>query len=71
MIHEPFQQPYGSVSAVTFVTVASYLDIQKLELHVHVVAIMALMESPAIIAGLILISIYNREESSNTNNYQL
>ena len=47
---------YGSVSAVTFVTAVSYLDIQKLELHGHMVAIMALMESPAIIMGVILLS---------------
>ncbi len=58
---------YGSVSAVTFVTAVSYLDIQKLQLHGHMVAIMALMESPAIIAGLILMSIYNKDESNNTN----
>ena len=54
---------YGSVSAVTFVTAVSYLDIQKLELHGHMVAIMALMESPAIIAGLILMSIFNKNDS--------
>ncbi len=39
---------YGSVSAVTFVTAASYLESQQLNLHGHMVAIMALMESPAI-----------------------
>lgn len=55
---------YGSVSAVTFVTAVSYLEMNKLELHGHMVAIMALMESPAIIAGLILISIYNIERNS-------
>lgn len=54
---------YGSVSAVTFVTAVSYLDIQKLELHGHMVAIMALMESPAIIAGLILMSVFNKEDT--------
>lgn len=58
---------YGSVSAVTFVTAVSYLDIQKLQLNGHMVAIMALMESPAIIGGLILMSIYNKEEKSKTN----
>lgn len=58
---------YGSVSAVTFVTAVSYLDIQKLELHGHMVAIMALMESPAIIAGLILISIFNKGETDKIN----
>jgi hypothetical protein len=55
---------YGSVSAVTFVTAASYLESQQLNLHGHMVAIMALMESPAIIISLILISIAN-EESGN------
>lgn len=55
---------YGSVSAVTFVTAVSYLDYQKLTLHGHMVAIMALMESPAIIAGLILISIFNKEKTN-------
>ncbi|MBA2612814.1 MAG: sodium-dependent bicarbonate transport family permease [Bacteroidetes bacterium] len=58
---------YGSVSAVTFVTAVSYLDIQKLQLHGHMVAIMALMESPAIIAGLILMSIYNKEGNSEVS----
>jgi hypothetical protein len=55
---------YGSVSAVTFVTAVSYLEFQKMEFHGHMVAIMALMESPAIIAGLILISIFNKDESN-------
>ncbi len=54
---------YGSVSAVTFVTAVSFLEAQQLPLHGHMVAIMALMESPAIIMGLVLISIFNKEES--------
>jgi hypothetical protein len=58
---------YGSVSAVTFVTAVSYLESQNLELHGHMVAIMALMESPAIIVGLILISLYNKEQSNSLN----
>lgn len=52
---------YGSVSAVTFVTAVSYLESQQLLLHGHMVAIMALMESPAIIMGLLLISYFQRE----------
>ena len=55
---------YGSVSAVTFVTAVSYLESQKLSLHGHMVAIMALMESPAIIIGLVLISLFNKEEKT-------
>jgi hypothetical protein len=58
---------YGSVSAVTFVTAVSYLETQQLSLRGHMVAIMALMESPAIIIGLILISIFNKEESNAIN----
>ncbi len=54
---------YGSVSAVTFVTAVSYLESQQLPLHGHMVAIMALMESPAIIIGLLLISIFNKDEN--------
>jgi hypothetical protein len=54
---------YGSVSAVTFVTAASYLETQQLHLHGHMVAVMALMESPAIIMGLLLISTFNKDEN--------
>lgn len=56
---------YGSVSAVTFVTAVSFLESQQLALHGHMVAIMALMESPAIIIGLVLISFFNKDKSSS------
>lgn len=52
---------YGSVSAVTFVTAVSYLESQQLNINGHMVAIMALMESPAIIVSLLIISIYNKD----------
>jgi len=39
---------YGSVSAVTFVAAASYLESQGITYGGHVVAVMALMEAPAI-----------------------
>ena len=52
---------YGSVSAVTFVTAVSYLEAHQLNLHGHMVAIMALMDSPAIIVGLLLINFFNTE----------
>lgn len=55
---------YGSVSAVTFVTSVSFLEAHQMTLHGHMVAVMALMESPAIIAGLVLISLFNEEPSS-------
>lgn len=60
---------YGSVSAVTFVTAVSYLESQQLSLHGYMVAIMALMESPAIIIGLVLISIFNKEDSATKINF--
>lgn len=55
---------YGSVSAVTFVTATSYLEHQQLELHGYMVAVMAMMESPAIIVGLLLISFHATTETN-------
>lgn len=55
---------YGSVSAVTFVTAVNYLENQEMAFHGEMVAIMALMESPAIIAGLILLSLYSKDHES-------
>jgi len=46
---------YGSVSAVTFVTACSFLADKQIAFGGHMVAAMALMESPAIIIGMILI----------------
>jgi hypothetical protein len=56
---------YGSVSAVTFVTASSYLDQQQLSFGGHMVAVMALMESPAILVGVILMRAYDRASSSH------
>jgi hypothetical protein len=55
---------YGSVSAVTFVTAVNYLEVQQVAVHGHMVAVMALMESPAIIMGLLLMSIFNRSDEN-------
>lgn len=52
---------YGSVSAVTFVTAVSFLEIQQQEFHGYMVAIMALMEAPAIILGVLLIKMFSKE----------
>lgn len=46
---------YGSISAVTFATASAFLDSQKIAFGGYMVAGMALMESPAIVAGLIMI----------------
>lgn len=45
---------YGSVSAVTFITAASFLAQKNVPYSGHMVAAMALMESPAIILGVFL-----------------
>jgi uncharacterized protein len=52
---------YGSVSAVTFVTAISFLEFQKTAFNGHMVAIMALMEAPAIIVGVMLISWFKKD----------
>lgn len=46
---------YGSISAVTFVTAVSFLEMQSISFGGHMVAIMALMEAPAIVVGVILV----------------
>jgi len=46
---------YGSVSAVTFVTAVTFLEIQNTHFSGYMVAAMALMEAPAIILGVMLI----------------
>jgi len=55
---------YGSVSAVTFVTAITFLEFHKMNSSGHMVAVMALMESPAIIVGLMLLSIFRKEQGN-------
>jgi hypothetical protein len=55
---------YGSVSAVTFVAAISFLEMQKLVSGGHMVAVMALMESPAIIVGVILLMRYDKDQTA-------
>ena len=52
---------YGSVSAVTFVAATGFLEAQKIAFGGEMVAVMALMESPAIIVGVILIMEFDKE----------
>ncbi|SHN04920.1 sodium-dependent bicarbonate transport family permease [Polaribacter sp. KT 15] len=58
---------YGSVSAVTFVTTISFLEMSNIPFGGHMVAVMALMEAPSIIIGVLLISIYNKENKKKTS----
>ena len=55
---------YGSVSAVTFVAAVSFLEAQQIAFGGHMVAVMALMESPAIIMGIILMMKYDADTRS-------
>ncbi|WP_204103310.1 MULTISPECIES: sodium-dependent bicarbonate transport family permease [Spirulina sp. CCY15215] len=60
---------YGSISAVTFVTASSFLEQQvpPIPFGGHMVAALALMESPAIIIGIILVRTFaNKNKGDNT-----
>lgn len=50
---------YGSISAVTFITASSFLDRLGISFDGYMVAALALMESPAIIVGLILVKVFS------------
>ena len=52
---------YGSVSAVTFVAATAFMEAQKLHAGGHMAAVMALMEAPAIVIGVLLINRYDKE----------
>lgn len=53
---------YGSVSAVTFVTSTSFLDFEGIAFNGHMIAVMALMEAPAIIVGVMLINYFKNDK---------
>ncbi len=48
---------YGSVSVVTFLTACSSLDLSRTPFSGHMVAVMAIMESPAIVLALLLLNL--------------
>jgi len=49
---------YGAISAVTFITAGSFLDQLNIASDGYMVAALALMESPAIVVGLILVKVF-------------
>ena len=49
---------YGSISAVTFMTACTVLEQRGIEYGGHMVAAMALMESPAIVIGVLLLRLF-------------
>ncbi len=54
---------YGSVSAVTFITAISFLELEGIPFGGHMVAVMALMEAPSIIVGMALIFLFAGKQS--------
>ena len=53
---------YGSISAVTFITAQSFLKILNIDSSGHMVAALALMESPAIIVGIVLVRFFAKNQ---------
>lgn len=61
---------YGSVSAVTFVTAVAFLEMNQLKYGGEMVAVMASMEFPAIIMGVILINLGSSKSDSEKINWK-
>ncbi|WP_045113936.1 sodium-dependent bicarbonate transport family permease [Microscilla marina] len=59
---------FGSISAVTFITGIAFLESAKISYGGYMVAGMALMESPAIIIGVILFQVFKSKEATATLN---
>jgi len=62
---------YGSISAVTFITASSLLDKLQIDYGGHMVAALALMESPAIVVGLILVRVYTKKATTPTDENEI
>ena len=54
---------YGSVSAVTFVTAITFLQMLGIPFDGYMVASLALMEAPAIVMGVLLTKYYTKENT--------
>ncbi len=57
---------YGSVSAVTFVTTISFLEMEQIAFSGHMVAVMALMEAPSIMVGLLLMMVFRKDKNKDS-----
>lgn len=60
---------YGSVSAVTFVSCVAFLEMNKLKMGGEMVAVMAFMEFPAIIMGVVMMNLFPDDVSSKNFNF--
>lgn len=59
---------FGSISAVTFITGIAFLESAKIPYGGYMVAGMALMESPAIIIGVIMFQLFKSKENRLNGN---
>ena len=57
---------YGSISAVTFITGITYLQTIGVEYGGYMVAAMTLMESPAIVIGLVFAALFTKKDGSSS-----
>jgi uncharacterized protein len=55
---------YGSISAVTFITASAFLTKLGMDFGGHMVAALALMESPAIVVGIVLVKKFAPREQT-------
>lgn len=62
---------YGSISVVTFMAAVGFLAQQGVEYQGYMVAMLALMETPAILSGLILASFYMRGDNAGSGRPKL
>lgn len=60
---------YGSISAVTFITASSFLEKLHINYGGHMVAALALMESPAIIVGIVLVKTFSEKKYGETKEF--
>ncbi len=60
---------YGSISAVSFITATSLLNQLGISYGGHMIAALALMESPAIIVGLILVKLFTSSKNGDNNDF--
>lgn len=58
---------YGSVSAITFVSAVTFLEMQSLHSDGHMIAVMAFMEFPAIVVGVMLIRKFDKSDEPTTS----
>jgi len=56
---------YGSISAVTFITTVSFLELQNIDFDGFMVAVMASMEAPSIVMGVLLLALFTKGDGNS------